>query len=459
MKNPLVTTGIVKWLNVILLGAVIALAAEMVDAQETRGQSSIASLLGELDRHPENLDTRAHLARALSWSGALLEALEQAERVLAIEPKHRQALRVRADASTWNGDFATALPDYRRYLQSYSDTDTLLAYGQALIFAGYFDQASEIASAIPTDVASAGSEVAIPAFKTRFEESRLPALLLGRTHYRDNDDSSRQENRVKLEGMYGNIDLSVLVESVNADSLQKDSEARTLQLGAESRLTDWLIVNAAVGATEVSDIDSDLYAVARLSGAGRYEDLGYRLRLEREVFVETATILSNRIRRNELDLDLDYAISDRLRLEGEILQTHYSDDNVSTEVEITPQVVLRLRDPGIRLGYRRTWLKFDRQSGGGYFDPDHLGADRLMLFTTIYRPRLRGDAELFVGRQSFTRFENQLNQFVAGGSARLDVDLSPQLTLRTEVEGGNFDFRSPSGFTYWLATLNLVVRL
>jgi hypothetical protein len=255
------------------------------------------------------------------------------------------------------------------------------------------------------------------------------------------------------------VRLNLLLELVETNDEQKSSDARSALLGGEARLTDWLTASAALGATEIRDDQTDGYPVGRLSARGRIDNLGYRLRLERDVFDETATLLANRIRRSELELGSGYSFSDRLRLAGNLTRTRYSDDNDSTEVEITPQVVLRLRDPGVRLGYRRSVLTFDRQSGGGYFDPDRLEADRIMLFATLYRPRVRGDIELFAGRQKFSRFGESASQFIAGGSARLDVDLGRHVVLRTEVEGGNFDLRTPEGFSYWMGTLNLVFRL
>ena len=116
-------------------------------------------------------------------------------------------------------------------------------------------------------------------------------------------------------------------------------------LGAEARVTDWLTASAALGATEIRDDQIDGYPVGRLNALGHFDNLDYRLRLERNVFNETPTLLTNRIRLSEMELGSGYAFSDRLQLAGNLTRTRYSDDNDSTEVELTPQVVLRLRDP------------------------------------------------------------------------------------------------------------------
>lgn len=426
-----------------------------------RQREAIALLRTEIEQHPADLSARSLLARLLSWSGALNEAVWQAGQVLAVFPDHDEALRTRADASAWRGDFATALPLYRRYLEYYPSEEGWLGYGHALVSAGYLEAAARAAAAIEQQT-EPGSEL----LDRRLQRAQAPVLLIGGTRYQDSDDSTRTEIRAGVEKTLGDVGLGLLVETVDAASSGQRSEARRALLGTGARLTDWLVGSAALGVAQVSDDspgagpDADSsYLVGRLSSWMRSGDLGLRMRLERDLFDETAIILGNRIRRDELELQLDYAASDRIRFAGQLTRAEYSDSNASTETEFTPQVALRLQDPGIRLGYRRTELRFDQQTGSGYFDPDRVVADRLMLFATFYRPWLQGDAELFAGQQTVMRFGSRQDQFIAGGSARLEFDVSRRTTVSLEVEGGNFDLQSPTGFSYWLATVNLRFHL
>ena len=439
----------------------VAQARQLV--AEGRQREAIDRLRTAVEQQPADLSARSLLARLLSWSGALNEAVWQAAQVLAVFPDHDEALRTRADASAWRGDFATALPLYRRYLEHYPSDEGWLGYGHALVSAGYLEAAALAAAAIEQQT-EPGSEL----LDQRLQRAQAPVLLLGGTRYQDSDDSTRTEIRAGVEKTLSDVGLGMLVETVDAASSGQRSEARRALLSTGARLTDWLVGSAALGVAQVSDDSpgtgagggSDRsYLTGRLSSWMRSGDLGLRLRLERDLFDETATILGNSIRRDELELQLDYAASDRIRLAGQLTRAGYSDSNASTEIEFTPQVALRLQDPGIRLGYRRTELRFDQQTGSGYFDPDRVVADRLMLFATVYRPWLQGDAELFAGQQTVMRFGSRQDQFIAGGSARLEVDVSRRTTVGLEVEGGNFDLQSPTGFTYWLATVNLLFRL
>ena len=471
--------GALRRLAAVVLGAVLvcsfsapllaaptaAMDAAYQAISEGRQAAAIRMLRDQLEQHPDDLEARALLAQLLSWSGALVEAGDQAERVLARDPVHPEALRARADAAAWRGDFATALPVYRRYLRHHPSAQARLAYGNALVAAGYLQRARttldefDLQRSWKTFEEFERVTAERQALVRRLHRRSAPSLLVGGTRYRDSAGSRRNESRAAFEQPLGDVRLNLLLELVETNDDQKSSDAHSALLGAEARVTDWLTASAALGATEIRDDQIDGYPVGRLNAWGRFDNLDYRLRLERNVFDETPTLLTNRIRLSELELGSGYAFSDRLQLAGNLTRTRYSDDNDSTEVELTPQVVLRLRDPGVRLGYRRNHLTFDRQSGSGYFDPDRLEADRIMLFATLFLPRLRGGVELYAGQQRFSRFGESVEQFIAGGSARVEVDLGRHLVLQTEVEGGNFDLRTPEGFSYWMGTLNLVFRL
>ena len=58
---------------------------------------------------PDNLALRGHLATVLADAGILDRALVEAERVLAADPAHTDALAVAARAARASGDDATAL--------------------------------------------------------------------------------------------------------------------------------------------------------------------------------------------------------------------------------------------------------------------------------------------------------------------------------------------------------------
>ena len=99
---------------------------------------------------------------------------------------------------------------------------------------------------------------------------------------------------------------------------------------------------------------------------------------------------------------------------------------------------------------------FDRQSGGGYFDPSHLHADYAVMFATWYEQSIRGDVELYAGQQITKRFGRRQRDNVLGVTSRLAVDVTDWLTAEMELEGGNFQLQTSDGFTYYLFTMNLI---
>lgn len=426
-------------------------------AWKGRLPEAIALLRQILDEAPGRSDARIELARYLSWSGAPREAIGEADRVLASEPDNREALRVKADAASWQGDFATSLPLYRRALAIEEDAELRAAYAHALLGAGYLREAGQI-----RDGFAAGSpglpSSARAALDHRAERLAAPAGRAGASHYEDSDGSRRNEARVGGVATGGDSRVRILAEKIEAEDKLRRVDAERLTIGIGLPLSAALYLEAAGGIVRVDDHSPDTYAVGLLRGTGRSGPVAYQARLEHSVFDETALILENRIRRTELETLIDYSLSDRLRMSARYEFADYSDDNTSHEFELTPQIVLWQGDPGVRLGYRRTHLSFDRQSGGGYFDPDRLDADRLMLFVTSFGERLRWDFELFAGRQVFERFGREGKDDIAGGSARLSVDLGRRWTLEAELEGGNFALQSAGGFRYSLLSLDLIGR-
>ena len=421
-----------------------------------RLDAAIADLRRLLREYPDYRVARVQLAEFLSWNGQLRQAAGEAERVLEEDPGSTAALRVQADAAAWAGDFATALPSYRRLIELDDSFDNRLAYAQALASAGLLDQADSARRSLYPKSIERGRE--LRALVDRIERARQSEARIGGGRQEDSDDSERTEIRAALSTRAGDSQVGVAVESVRATDPARTAWAHTALGRLDLPAGPWFRLALGGGATRVHDGGDDTYPVGYAVLRGAVGGLRYLGRLEHAVFDETALLLSNRIRVTEAELGLRYVVLDRLWLAGNAEGIDYSDDNRSWEVELTPQVVLRLGNPGIRLGYRRTWRQFETQSGGGYFDPDRFHSDLAVLFATLFKERVRGDLEFYVGRQVVERFGQENDDFIVGGSGRLGVDLTSWLALETEVEGGNFDITTSSGFKYWLARADLVVR-
>lgn len=419
-----------------------------------RLERAIAALRDVLAEQPDNLEARLNLARYLSWRGLLVEAGLQADRVLSQDPGNRTARQVKANAASWRGDSRTSQPLYRELLAEQDDFETRLNYTQDLLATGRVVEARASRARLTADTDKQRTQLAN--LDARIARHRPPRLLAGITRYTDSDDNRRREYKLGGGISAGNLEFSAEFEQLDARDRLGSIDARRARLAAVWPATDGLKLRAAVGAATVDDGATDDYAIGYLGATGALGRLWFDLELERDLIDEIAAILRNRIRSTQLEAVASLQFDDRWRFDADLEFNDYSDDNQGWQVQLTPQYALRVGNPGLRLGYRRVQGGYDRQSGGGYFDPSRLQGDQLVLFGTLFGQRLRGDFELYAGQQETKRFGVRQRDQILGGSARLAFEFTRHLSLETELEGGNFSLQSSGGFNYVLWSLNLI---
>ena len=347
------------------------------------------------------------------------------------------------------------MPIYRQLLSAQEDFDTRLNYTHALVGNGQIEEARESRDLLAAS--NAPQEQKLAALDRRIKRHRPPRVLAGASRYRDSDKNDRNEYRLGAGLSLGNLDFTVEAEEVRASDRLRSLNVKRLRLTtAMWPAMDWLSLNAGVGVAVVDDSDRDTYPIGYLGAEGVRGRLRFHADLEREVFDETAQVLSNRIRKTRARLFSSFQYNDRWRLDANTEYENFSDDNHGWNVELTPQYALRIANPGLRLGYRRVQAGFDRQSGSGYFDPSRLHSNLLVFFATLFGERLQGDVEIYAGRQSTERFDTHQQDDIIGGSGRLAVEISRHLRVETELEGGNFSLQSSDGFNYYLLSVNVI---
>jgi tetratricopeptide (TPR) repeat protein len=424
-------------------------------AGEGRLDSAIATLQGILRVEPDSIEIRIRLARYLSWNNELLAAMSEADEILERDPGNRAALQIKADAASWRGDYATALPIYRDLLSNEEDFEIRLNYTHGLVGSGHIIEAREGYDLLAVTSEPDNQKLAI--LKQRIEKYRPPRVMAGGSYYDDSDNNERVEVRLAAGLSAGNLDFTLEGENVRAEDSVRSVDVRRLRLTtAPWPAMDWLSLRAGMGAAVVDDSERDTYFIGYLGAEGVRGQLRFQAELERDVFDEIALVLSNRIRKTRGLLFASYQLNDRWRFDIDTEYADFSDNNHGWSVEFTPQYALRIGNPGLRIGYRRIEAGFDRQSGGGYFDPSDLHANHLVVFATLFGDRVRGDIEIYAGQQSTERFDTHQQDDIIGGSGRLSVELNRHFRIDTELEGGNFSLRSSDGFNYYLLTVNLV---
>jgi len=420
-----------------------------------RLDGAIEALREILEEDPENLDARIDLGSFLSWRGLLVEAGVQADEVLRRDPGNPAAQAVKANAASWRGDSGTAQPLYRELLAEKEEFDVRLNYTHDLLAAGRIVEAR--ASRALIDAADERQRGKLTALDTRIDRYAPPRVLAGVTRYDDSDDNIRDEYKLGSGISLGNLGISAEAERVDTRDRVRSADVRRLRAAATWPGGNSLRLRAGIGVARIEDVADDDYFIGYAGADGTLGRLRFSAELEHDVLDETALTVTNRIRRTEADLLASFQFTDHWRLDGDLELYDFSDDNNGWKLELTPQYVLRVGNPGLRLGYRRIQSAFDRQSGGGYFDPSELYGNQLVLFGTLRGERLRGDIELYGGQQVTRRFGQRQRDEILGGSARLAYDFNRHVSLEAEIEGGNFSLLSSGGFDYLLWNLNLVV--
>ena len=91
-----------------------------------RIDEAIRELNAILSEDPGNVPARIHLARCLSWKGDQRGALKESSKVLAASPDNKDALLVRANALKWSGNPNAGMSIYKGILERGDDFDTRL---------------------------------------------------------------------------------------------------------------------------------------------------------------------------------------------------------------------------------------------------------------------------------------------------------------------------------------------
>lgn len=112
-------------------------AAEL-QKEERDLEAAIVKLQRFRQAQPRNLSARLRLAKYLAWNGQPREAVEVADEALAIAPDNLLAKNIKATASSWRGDYATAIPLFEEVLEKGEDFDTRLNYYLALANVGIY---------------------------------------------------------------------------------------------------------------------------------------------------------------------------------------------------------------------------------------------------------------------------------------------------------------------------------
>jgi tetratricopeptide (TPR) repeat protein len=442
----------------------LSLARERFSVEERTGMAVTMSWGGRireavrelrlvLAADPGNVKARTHLAKALSWIGRTDEAIAEADAVLEESPDDVEALVAKAHALRYRGDYESAAPIYRRVLRIEDNFDARLGLAYVDLSRGDFPAAREGLEKLPTRYPYQEKER--EELKAAIARTTRPGLATGYTYYRDTDDNRVHRYFASTGFSAKTWKFELLYRHTDARDLTRSAGADDLSLSAYSKVSPRLGVGAGVGATRLSDGDTRTFPAGHVRADARLSGGTIGIAVSRTVFAETAQLIETGIRFTNVTTSIAWPLPFRLSLSGSHSHKEYSDDNSSDDVQASLKYAFPLPGPAIGVGYRIRYLDFDRESGGGYFDPRSYAAHQ--AFATLYheRGRVYTYLEPFYGHQSFTRTGARTSDWFGGGNGVLGVRLAKSVSLEIRGESSDYAAGAATGFRHRLLGLRL----
>ncbi len=405
--------------------------------------------------YPNIIEAKVLLAKLLSWYGRLLQAITVVDQILALEPTHRQARLTKANAASWSGDFHTALPIYARLLDEEEDFDTRLGYTYALLATGSYREAKFSRWWLYAAKVSK-RHTTLELNQALIDQARRSVSW--KTEYlNDISESKRLEHILSFNLPFERAGMTLGLRQQKAEDpwTTAAQELSGLELGGRWRLNSiWRLSSelAWVEAGAEQKYDELNLQLASYVQIGRWL---WEAELSRELYADSASILTNQIIRHDVYSHAQYKANDWVRLNAELRGTDYSDDNESYELVFRSRYSLALMEPRVEIGYKHHQQGFQRQSGGGYFAPDNTMSHQLTLGFSHYSKAFEGSGEIFYGRQSTSIYGAEQTESIAGLTLDLSYNVLNSFSVSGSLEGGNFALGKENGYYYYLASLGI----
>ncbi len=405
---------------------------------------------------PQNSEARVHLARALSWSGRFDESLAEVDQVLKQDPGSKDALLIKANDLRWKGEADEALPLYRSILEKGEDFDARLGYTYALFDCGDLAEARKSMALLKPVYPYQENEL-----KKLQEELKRPKSAqpvqgdVKYTHYRDNDGNDVDRYMASFGFPAGKWKNSISSVHTEANDYVRRNSADMVFGETRVPLTRRFSLGAGIGVIRFRNSADSNFLLGRLNADADMPWASVGLSLASEPLTDTAQIIEKRIRVAAARIYLSRGLAERFFLYGSYGYVDYSDSNNSHDFLLSPRYVLVQGNPRVTIGYRFRYLNFDRQSFGGYFDPENFLSHQIFTNASFEAGRYFGFAEIFAGQQSYTRYDVGHNEGIYGGTGALGYKLSQHVSVEVSAEGGNYALQSASGFTSFLYGIRL----
>lgn len=413
-----------------------------------RIDQAIGELNSVLSEDPGNVDARVHLARCLAWKGDLGGSLKESSRVLAGSPDNKDALLARANALKWSGNPNAAIRIYKGILRRGEDFDTRLALSQAYLHTGFLRGAKEGAARLEPEYPYQHTER--NGLAAEIDNATRPVAGLGYSYYSDSDEN--RLNRYSLAGGFwtGNWRLGLGYGHVDARDPSRHARDDELAVSADSKLAEWLSVGGTAGLNQTADGDSREFFVWSARSVAGMMDGKVGIGAARRVFAETAELIEDQIRYTEVSSFFEYPLPHRFAFRAGYSYKGYSDDNHSNDGQGTLRYTFDGKNPVVSLAYQARYLDFRRETNGGYFDPSGFVSHLVSLAVSMEKDWFYAYLEPLTGYQSF-RFEgSDQRDWVWGGNWVIGGKWAGGASIELHGEGGDYAAGSATGYDYYV---------
>jgi tetratricopeptide (TPR) repeat protein len=421
-----------------------------------RIDEAIHELNAILSEDTGNVNARIHLARCLAWKGDLRGSLDESSKVLAVSPENKDALLVRANALKWSGNPNAGMSIYKGILERGEDFDTRLALSQTFLSTGYIRGARDGAKRLTPGYPYQEKER--KNLDAEIDRATRPVLGAGYSYYRDSDDNRLDRYSMSTGFWTGDWKWGIGYLYTDAEDLSRSAADQELSLSAESRLTEGLGVGGTAGVNWTDNDNSGTFFVGSVRADAKVFDGRIGASVARNVFADTAQLIENGIRFSEIASYLEYPLPYRFTVRTSYAARDYSDDNRSDDWQGSIRHRFGLKNPSVAAGYRIRSLDFQRESGGGYFDPAGYLSHRVELSVDYEKGRGYVHVAPFIGYQSYRRRGDTPEGFFGGGEGVIGAHVTGSVALELHGEGSDEAGSSATGFKYYQVGVRMRAR-
>jgi tetratricopeptide (TPR) repeat protein len=404
-----------------------------------------------------NRAAHIHLARVLSWKGDLRDAVEEADTVLRKSPGNREALQIKADALQWQGDLRTAIPIYRSLLEKQDDFDTRLGLSQSHLTARDRTSAEQTSRSLSPSTANQKNRFA--RFQESFDAAFRPKLDARYVRFSDSDDNRLDRYSISPSFWLGNFEIGAFFRHTEAKDDLRYKRAEEASLRAYTNINETFGIGGNLGLAHFSRGVSSTYPTGELRLDAAFAGARIGVNITREALTDSAELIENGIRATFAGVQWTQNITDRLSFVSAYRYGTISDSNHLHDGRLTSQYIVWM-NPKISVGHRFRYVNFQRQSGGGYFDPNDYYSNRGFVSVYLERGKFYGFTDVFVGQQAFKRNGVATKDPVYGGSASLGVKPTRNLAVEFNIEGGQLasGTSAGAGYSYMILGPRLLIR-